>query len=169
MIKILSYKKYLDKDRPLRHYAQHALLALFGFFISHFLFGLNLNLINLVIFLLFTFLPDLDGVISLITTHKNMEESKEIINCLVNKDFEKAATLATINHKKFNLLMIHNVIGFLMIFIIFTYFTMNSMQIGMAITIAVIIHFTFDILDDFYQLGHINNWLWPLKTINKLT
>ena len=90
-----------------------------------------------------------------------------IIDAIKNRGLVKAATHATIYHKKFNRMIIHNIIGLGLVIIIFLYGVINKNIYFIYIFGAILTHFIFDMADDVYQLGNINNWLWPYKAIFK--
>jgi hypothetical protein len=164
MIRQLYYR-YLAHDRPLRHYTQHLLVA----FIAY-LFFIGISKISFIpkyffLFMITSYLVDLDGFISLFLSSKHIPEARQIVQNIYSLNFSNAATLATVNHKKFNHLIIHNLYGFLLVFTSLSFSLIFNNQIGTLISFAMLSHFTFDILDDLYQLGHVRNWLWPIRNL----
>ena len=82
-------------------------------------------------------------------------------------EFKKAATLATTHHKIFDRLVLHNVIGLVFFIALFIVFATREFVPGIMSIGAILGHFSFDIYDDLYQLGHIKNWLWPVRFMRK--
>lgn len=122
---------------------------------------------TILLFIIFSFIPDIDGLLALLIERNNKIEARDIINSIKQMDFVKAATHASVHHKKFNKLLIHNFVGF---FVILTFFTLglkNYNYYSIYIFGAFLSHFVFDIADDIYQLGNINNWLWPYSYLFK--
>ncbi len=159
------YNKYFAKDKALRHYTQHFLLATAGYILLCIYFG-YFSLLNAFIFLIFSFIIDLDNVLCLfIFREKYNKFWEEISHAFRNKNLELVAEIATKNHKVLNNLLLHNIIGYLFVSIFLGLSLLGNIDILATIFFAIFIHMTFDILDDIKQLGHINNWLWP---INKL-
>lgn len=159
------YRKHLGHDKNLRHYTQHLVIA----FVAY-LFFLGFTKIPFTphyffIFMSTSYLVDLDGFISLFIQSKHIPAARQIVLNIYSLNFSKAATLATINHKKFNHLMVHNLYGFLLLFTSFSLSLIFEFEIGSIVTFAVLSHFTFDMLDDLYQLGHLRNWLWPVRSL----
>lgn len=159
------YNNYFAKDKSLRHYTQHLLLALLGFFLVSLFLG-YLSVPMLFIFLVFSFVIDLDNLICfLFSRSKYLDLYEEVMASLKSKNLKKVAEIATINHKVMNNLVLHNIIFYVLVWIAFVISILFQIDILTVISGAFLVHMTFDILDDVKQLGHINNWLWP---INKL-
>ena len=159
------YNNYFAKDKSLRHYTQHLLLALLGFFLVSLSLG-YVSVSMLLIFLVFSFIIDFDNLICfLFNRSKYFDLYKEVVASLKRKDLKRVAEIATINHKVMNNLVLHNVIFYDLVWIAFVISILLQIDILTVISGAFLVHMTFDILDDVKQLGHINNWLWP---INKL-
>ena len=158
------YNNYFAKDKPLRHYTQHLLVAFIGF-ITLPLFGINLNLQTLFYFIFATFVVDLDGLLSVFIFRNKISEAGKIVESLKSLRFMESATLGTIHHKKLNRLILHNVFGLLFVVIILFYAYTSDNLVLIVTFWAILSHFVFDIWDDYYQLGHINNWFWPVKLL----
>ena len=137
------------------------MIGILGFLILKIVFGLTFSTLNIVFFFLATYLIDLDPLISLFTTCKKIPEAKFIIEAIKGKDFYQTATLATIYHKKFNKLLIHNIFGLILVIIGFVITVFLKTNLLIAIFGGILIHFIIDISDDVIQVGHIRNWLWP--------
>ena len=111
---------------------------------------------------------DLDGLFYLLLKKDKSKEEKKIISLIKHYQYKRAATLLTISHKLFDKLLIHNILGYFIFVVLLIFSVKNYSEAGIIISGAVLTHFTFDFLDDFYQLGHINNWLWPIKKLPDL-
>ena len=154
------YSRYISKDKTLIHLMQHFLVALVSFFVIVFLFNLQFSFSNLILFLVFSFLPDIDGILYTFRAYKHSEEANLVRKALLNFKWKEAMSIATVRHKKFNKLLIHNVVGLFLVVAFFVFSIINSLGIYILIFGAILSHFIFDILDDMYQLGHVKNWLW---------
>ncbi len=162
------YLNYFDKHKPFRHYAQHLLVMFIGITILTIAFKVSINLSQIIVFIIFSFIVDIDGIISLFTTAAKVPESRLIREALLKQNFIQAATLATTHHKRFNRLFLHNVIGLTIVITGFILSLISGNQTGLTVFTAVLSHFIFDIADDYFQLGHLNNWLWPIGKILKI-
>ena len=139
-----------------------------GYLLISTLFNISYTFLSVITFLVGSYIIDVDGVISVFIIQRNKPEAVEIINAIKKFKIKEASTLGTKYHKKFNRLLLHNIVGF--IFVI-TGFVI-SIWIGSHLKIlfwgAVLFHFIFDIYDDFYQLKHLNNWFWPILKIKDI-
>lgn len=162
------YHKFFAKGQPLRHPAQHLLLALTVYLSLVFFSILPPNSYTFALFTLGTFLIDIDGFFSIIlgstTMRKGKLDQKIIINDLEKEKFFQAGEEIARDHKEFNRLFVHNIVGFVVITTIFCLSIINRNQMLIAIVGAILTHFILDIVDDYDKLGHLNNWLWPIKT-----
>lgn len=161
----LIYKKFLARDKILRHTFQHFEVALIGIFIYSLIIQKLPNLASLFLFFIFTYLPDLDGILSVFVWQKKNPTANKIVSLIFQKGINDAFLYATINHKNLNRLILHNFISyaFLIIFLINS-ISKNHYFTGLMLS-SVITHLTFDICDDIFQLGNVKNWLWPLHII----
>ena len=157
MLKV--YNSYFAKDKPLRHVSQHLFIAIISYFIIINLFDINNSIQNLFVFVLFTYLIDVDGFISIFTTCKKIPEAQLIRNAIKESNFIDAATLATKFHKKFNKLIFHNIAFLSIALLIFIFSVYSNSNITTLISGAILSHFLFDIFDDLIQLKHVKNWL----------
>jgi hypothetical protein len=157
------YHRFFDKNKPLRHPVQHILVGAVGFCILQYFFPEIKNGVCILSYCVATFVIDLDGLFSIIATFHHTPEAKEILHEFMHGNLEKTALLATCYHKKFNRLFVHNIFGFLMITLLFIVAVNNRNFIVISVTGAILAHFLFDIWDDYYQLGHLHNWLWPTE------
>lgn len=154
------YRKYFDKDKALRHYTQHFLVALIGFSIT-FLLTKYIDIKVVLLFLLFTYLVDLDGLLSLLIYRNRYKEIAEpVIAYLRESNFREAAEVAMQKHKTMNRLFLHNLLFFVLVFFVFLYSLKEQIYLLTYSTGAILSHFLFDILDDYKQVGHMRNWLW---------
>jgi len=161
------YNKYFAKDKALRHYTQHLLLALFGFVLLSLYFGM-FSFSYLILFLLFSFIIDLDNVLILLFSKNRYSEfRRDILSAIKRKDFKLLAEISTKNHKILNNLILHNVVGYFIVTVTLAFALLGDYNILIVIFSALFIHMTFDILDDTKQLGNIKNWLWPLNKLLK--
>lgn len=154
------YHNYLAKDRALRHYSQHLLFAVVGFFLVVNIFDLPISDSNILLFFLFTYLPDVDSPLTLYFHKKWFPFVSEIIDELKKFRLEKVALLMTKHHKQVNRSFFHNVIGLLVVVGIFILSIKSHHELGLIVFGSILTHFIFDILDDLKQLGHIRNWIW---------
>lgn len=161
------YNKYFDKDKPLRHYTQHLIVALVGFSALDF-FEVSLNYQNFFLFLFATYVVDLDGFISVFLFKEKIKEAKEIVESFLAFKFTESATLGTMHHKKLNRLILHNIFGLSFLSCVLVWSIITGTEKVLVISWAIFFHFIFDISDDIYQLGHIKNWLWPVNLFLKL-
>lgn len=150
-------------DKALRHYAQHLALAGLGYGLILYFYGLGFDWRDLGVFFLFTFLPDLDGAHYVFLRNHDKKEVRAIVTALKKLKFEKAAVLATTHHKAYNRLLIHNVFGLGFFVFGFIYAIGIGSVTLLMIFGAILVHFAFDIFDDFWQMGHMDNWLWVVK------
>lgn len=161
------YNQYFAKDKALRHYTQHLLLALLGFVLFSFYLG-AFSFSSLILFLIFSFVIDLDNFLCLFIFRRRYAQFyAEIISALKKRNFKLVAEIATKNHKVLNNLLLHNIIGYLLVSISLGLSMLLGMNILVTIFSAIFIHMTFDVLDDIKQLGHINNWLWPINKFKR--
>lgn len=152
------YKNYFAKDKPFRHIWQHFLVASAAFMLMINILPLEINKNTILLFLLFTYLPDLDGFMYVLRNRKDRQVGT-IVKLITKLQFLKAMKQATIVHKKFTGLIIHNIYGLwgIAILICFSIYSHNTVLLFCAT--AILAHFMFDISDDMYQMGHIRNWL----------
>jgi len=157
------YSTYFAKDKPLRHYTQHLLVASLSYFLCVIFFQLEFNWTTGILFGIFTYLIDLDGVLYVLSHTRTIPEARQIIDAIKRKNIREASILATKHHKKFNMLPLHNIVVYVVVLVgcIISIRIHNSYSF--AIFAAILSHFTFDILDDYLQLGHIHNWLWIFR------
>lgn len=136
-----------------------------GYVLTVSLFHMTNSFSAALIYICFTYIIDLDGFASLFLSSRNTPESIVIRKNIRAFDIESAAIHATRYHKKFNRLVVHNIIGFVCVFMVMGFAIHFSHPVLLIATSAILFHFFFDIWDDWYQLGHINNWLWPIRNI----
>jgi hypothetical protein len=151
------------KDGYIRHFSQHLIIALASYYMVTTIFQIPSNTNHLLIFLFFTYVIDIDGLIALFRMQDRIPEAKDAVNSLKKLEIKKFILIATKEHKKLKRLFIHNIIGYMLIAGSFVYFVSASMDVGLLAAGAVLTHLTFDIIDDLYQLGHVQNWLWQLN------
>ncbi len=161
------YNDYFARDKPFRHDVQHLLCACGGFGILHFIFSVPVTGFYSFIFLIFTYATDLDGFYSCFRNRHKIPAAQKIIDSLMKGRFKEASTLATVHHKKFNNLYIHNIIGFFVVLYSLVATLLGVYELLSLIFTAVLTHFIFDWGDDFYQLGHGYNWLWPIMDVER--
>jgi hypothetical protein len=159
------YYRYFAPDKILRHFTQHIEVGILGLFVLSLITHLTINTKTLLIFFTFTFVPDLDGISSVFIWQFSNETAKKIIDLLSKFKVREALSLATVEHKKLNKLLIHNLVVFPVLCILFVYSIKSGGVLAYTILAAMVTHFLFDIFDDLYQLGHIKNWLWPFMYI----
>jgi len=147
----------------LRHYTQHSLLALLAFSLLSLTVGMILWE-YLGVFLVFSFIIDLDNILCLFIFNKKYKKFyDQVINSLRKFDFKKTSEIATKNHKVLNNLVLHNIIFYIIVSLALVVVAILGQLLLTSIFLALFTHMTFDILDDQKQLGHINNWLWPVR------
>lgn len=161
------YHQFFAKGQPLRHPAQHLLLALTVYLTLIFFSILQANIYTLSLFALFTFLIDLDGLFSIIlgkTTNPNGKaERRAILKSFLTGNLFQASQKIAQTHKDFNRLFIHNIVGFIGMVIAFYLSITTQSQTTISIFGAILTHFILDIVDDYDKLSHLHNWLWPIK------
>jgi hypothetical protein len=157
------YHRFFDKNKPLRHPTQHVLVGVVGFLVLLYFFPELHQMRYIVCFAIATIAIDIDGALSIFTSSRKIQEAGEIRSELRRGNVEKTAQLATRYHKKFNRLFVHNIFGFLMVTLLFIVAVNYRNFSVISVTGAILAHFLFDIWDDYYQLGHIRNWLWPIE------
>ena len=158
------YQNYFAKDKFLRHYTQHILTAA----VVGIIFLSKLEILNWKTFLIFisiNLLTDLDGITFLFVNEKNDDLAGRIIGHSKRFEFRKAFQIAAKEHKKYVGLYLHNIFGLITVVVLLFIFTALHKDMLSTVTGAILTHFLFDIFDDYYQLGHIKNWLWPIKYI----
>ncbi|MCA9383210.1 hypothetical protein KC909_02490 [Candidatus Dojkabacteria bacterium] len=156
LLQRINNNKYFGYDKPLRHYTQHLIVASIGYLVSFLLIGRS-DWKTILTFVVFTYLIDLDGLVYLIRTMSQSVYSAKIKSAIRKLDFEQAMILATTHHKKFNGLLLHNWIGLLAV-ILLVIVSYNRFELLFFASMAILSHFIFDIIDDFWQLGHLRNW-----------
>lgn len=154
------YNNFFAKDKPLRHYSQHLIVAIISLSFLYKTLNIPVSFENTLLFLFFTYIPDIDGVISIFTTCKNVTTAKEIKGLITKGKLTDAAEVAATHHKKINRLILHNIIFFNIILAGFIISIIQNNTFWKIACGAVLTHFLFDLSDDFYQLKHIKNWLW---------
>lgn len=160
------YLNYLFKDKPLRHASQHLLVT---FFVAVFysLISKTFSGSDLLVFLVFTYLPDIDGLSSAFFWRRSNSTAEIVYEYLIKLKLNKALAYGTIHHKKLNRPILHNVIVYPLFWILFFNLLAQGNSIALVIVLTVLGHLTFDIFDDVYQLKNISNWLWPINFINR--
>src|SRR3989344_6100569 len=99
------YIKYFSKNKPLRHYSQDMLVGFLVYLIFSFLVGLPFNFFYFSIFILSTYIIDLDSIVSLFTSCKHIPEAQEIVRSLKAGQIGKASAYGITVHKKLNKLL----------------------------------------------------------------
>lgn len=159
------YYEYFAKDKPARHYTQHLLTHTIGLLLIY-LMARQILPLAVILYFVFSYLVDLDAVITLLIFRKRYR----ILIEGVYKNFRQGgmiqlATFLTKNHKKINTLLFHNIIGFTIVtlgFVIaWVYLQFPLFVYIYYIVGGILIHMIHDIFDDIFILGNINNWLWP--------
>lgn len=160
------YSNYLFKDKPLRHASQHLVVT---FFVAIFysLIAKTFTGSDLLIFLVFTYLPDIDGLSSTFFWRKSNSTAEVVYGYLIKLKFNKALAYGTIHHKKLNRPILHNVVVYPLLWVLFLNLLAQGNPTAIVIVLTLLGHLTFDLLDDAYQLKNINNWLWPIYFINR--
>lgn len=149
----------------LRHFFQHIEVGAVGFVILWLITHLSINFKNIGLFIVASYIPDLDGISSVFIWQSTNEVANVTANLLLKFKIKEALAYATIHHKKLNRLVLHNLVVYPLIWISFVYALQGNHSTLSIILAALLSHFTFDICDDLYQLGHIKNWLWPYSII----
>ncbi len=154
----MDIKRYFLKDGALRHYTQHLVIALVVFLIFRLYIFEEASFIQISLFILFSFLIDLDSVVTIFVSKRNRKFKEEILELLKEKRFEEVMIYATKNHKKINNLKLHNLL-FYAIFSSVLILCIFLNRITLAyIFLAIVAHMTFDIFDDLRNLGHLKHW-----------
>lgn len=156
------YSGYFAEDKMLRHTSQHLLVAIVGYIVFYAIARVEPTTNYVLLFVLFTYLPDLDGITSVFLWQNSNPVAKITADHLKKLEINKALSYATIHHKKLNRLILHNVIGYCLLWILFVISVTGRLNTLSVILASLIAHTTFDWVDDIYQMGHIKNWLWPL-------
>lgn len=138
-----------------------------GFLTTKAIFDMPTNFVTVSLFILFTYIPDLDGIFSMFLMRKKLPEAGQMIDFLKQVNLKEAATHATMHHKKFDRLFIHNLLGLSLTLMLYLTAGINNNHVFLSIFGAILTHFIFDIGDDIYLLGHAKNWLWPYYVIIK--
>lgn len=159
------YKKFLARDKMLRHTFQHFEIALFGLFLYSLITQQVPTISILPLFFFFTYLPDFDGLSSIFIWYGRNPVATEVVNRIGTNGIKSAFSYATIHHKKLNRLLFHNFVAypFFVGFLVWAIIT-RQYYLGLSLT-ALVTHFTFDISDDIFQMGNVKNWLWPLHML----
>jgi len=160
-----TYSKYFSHNKPLRHPAQHLLWATVGLAVMHFGFGFPLSVVGILVFISFTYLPDIDGLTAVYLSRNKHGFAKEMIHSLLKFKILKTLSLGAIHHKKLNRLAVHNVVGLAFFIALFIFSLTSNNNLATWALGAVLIHLIFDMIDDIHHIGHINNWLWPIMWI----
>lgn len=162
------YRNYFAPDKPLRHYTQHFLLDFFGLFAAYFLAG-EFTVLNVCTLFVMSYIVDLDPFLTLFIQRKRYAGFySEVMLHLRKLNLMKAGEVAVTRHKELNTLLIHNYVAFPFFWMALYYCVYaNSSPVLIYTLCGMITHFIFDICDDVYQLGHINNWLWPFIGVKK--
>lgn len=159
------YNKYLARDKFLRHVYQHLEIGTLTFIIFFLITKFSPTPQSILIFILFTYLPDLDGTTSCFIWQFSNPVAHEVVARISKLDIRGSIAYGTVHHKKLNRLLIHNIIVHPLII----YFLIKAIQNGnyfWASALAALTgHITFDFFDDIFQMGHIKNYLWPLHVI----
>jgi NTE family protein len=156
------YETYFARDKSLRHYTQHFLLNFIGLFYTYILIG-NITFSNVILFFIASYLVDIDPTLTLFLYRTKYHSFRaEVVGYLKDFRFFKAGEVAVCRHKELNTLIIHNVIAYTFFCLLLYYLLyINAAAVWIYILIGMLSHFTFDICDDIYQLGHLKNWFWP--------
>lgn len=161
------YLRSLAKDKLLRHMFQHLEVTVLVAGLLYFVTGKAYTRSDLVIFLIFTYLPDIDGLSLVFFWHKSNATAQVIYGYITKFKFKEALAYGTMYHKNLNRLILHNIVVYILLWVLLLRL-INSENFVYTIVVATMLgHFTFDILDDVYQLKHVNNWLWPVRFVMK--
>ncbi len=155
------YSDWFGKDRPLRHYTQHLIIGLLVFIFLSLLFK-TWNGTLLLLTIIGTYVIDLDGLIYFLINFHRLHFASELVGAIKAFEMKRAASIATVHHKEMKGLYVHNVIGASLIFILFLY-TLLIRDLPISYFLAGVVgHLAMDVFDDYRQIGHVNNWTWPL-------
>lgn len=158
------FNEYFGKDKMLRHETQHLLVGVLTLIILYLIFGKLEFWPSIVLLLFATLIADSDHLISLILLPFGKKEYYSAIFQKIKKgQFKAAIEYATTNHKKIVGLLFHNVISG-SFFIALSIYLIYENNLGITYFSYAIYgltaHLIMDFCDDYYQLGHIWNWLW---------
>jgi hypothetical protein len=162
------YQNYFAKDKSLRHYTQHLLLALLTLGFLYVVLDIQFDANRLFYFILISYAVDIDGLVSWLVWKNEIPEGALIVDAVKKGKLITAAELATKHHKKLTRLVLHNIFGLIALIFIFLFGLINQNQMVIILSSAALTHFLFDIGDDVVQIGHINNWLWPIRSIKNI-
>lgn len=162
---VTLHSNLFARDKMLRHTYQHFEIALLALLVISFYYQSIPAITVFLVFVLFSYLPDLDGISSVFIWSKKIPVAHTVSSMIFKGDIKGALAYATVHHKKLNRLFLHNVFAYSFFVSAFVW-SFVSMNYYLSIFLGALIgHFTFDIFDDIFQMGNIKNWLWPLHLI----
>jgi len=158
------YRDWFGKDRPLRHYTQHLIVGMAVFLA--FSAGLGMWSAELLLLLVIgTYVIDLDPLVFFFSHAHRLGFGKDLLVAIKKGNIKEMAIIATKHHKQMQGLYLHNFIGGTIVFIIFLVFFFQG-DLRMTFFLAGVIgHLVYDIFDDLYQLGHVENWMVYIRGI----
>lgn len=149
----------------LRHTFQHFEVMCIVALLAYFLIGIQFGRYDLFLFLFFTYLPDLDGISSCFLWYHSNPIAKGVADRLVKLKIGEALSFGTKYHKQLNRLVFHNFVFYPILWGLFFWsLTQSNYRLTVAFS-ALLGHFTFDWIDDIFQMGNVKNWLWPFHIL----
>jgi len=151
-----------------KHELFHVLLGVVWAWILREAWG-EFNLKWLFLSIFGSLLPDIDHLVYFFTYGRTNWYSKEVKQLLRSREWRSAAKFISHGHKYNTELMSHNI--YVVIFLIISSFfcLILGWRVWVVVIEAMVSHFFFDIIDDYFVLGHLNhNWKrrWRRKPKN---
>jgi hypothetical protein len=155
------HAKYFARDKMLRHTFQHFEVACVIGLIFFWGLGQIYTQYDIFLLLFFTYLPDLDGISSTFLWYNSNPIAKGVADRLMAGRIGEALSFGTKYHKQLNRLIFHNFVSYPFFWILFLWALANNNHRVALATAALLGHWTFDWMDDIFQMGNVKNWLWP--------
>jgi hypothetical protein len=156
-----AHREYFARDRMLRHTFQHFEIAICVAILLYLVLGIQLHIYTAAILILFTYLPDLDGISSCFLWYRTNPIAKGVADRLLAGKVGEALLFGTKYHKQLNRLVFHNYVFYPILWGLFFWSLGFDSYLWTIAFSALIGHFTFDWCDDIFQMGNVKNWLWP--------
>jgi hypothetical protein len=115
--------------------------------------------ILLVFSLIGSIIPDVDHLFYLFIYGRQDSYAKTVRQHLSSHQYSQAIDYCRTHHKNNFFILSHNLLTPIFVFLIFFYFVFPDHPILSALSLAILSHFIFDILEDLLVHGHLNpNW-----------
>jgi len=141
------------------HMAFHALGAVMVLSAIKF-WGGELQNSTIAVAIIGSFLPDVDHILFFYTYGRKSVYSRKVRKLVARHKFRQAGHFCGVNHKHLHGLYSHNFVSVFLVLFIGVTFLRQANWVGAAFWLAMLLHFLYDIFEDFMLKGKLNSNWW---------